>query len=78
MRAVLRERIHQMRQWHRLEAIQLRIGYRLSAAQRRQPLPRHLRVKEVLIGADDGAVARRGERGIVVERLVKAPPPVER
>ena len=48
------------------------------SAQRRQPLPRHLRIEEVLIGADNGAIVGRGLRRLVVLRLIEAPAPVER
>jgi hypothetical protein len=53
-----------VRHRRRLKAIQLRLRHRLRIAQRGQPLPRHLRIEEVLVGADDGAVVGRGLAGL--------------
>ena len=79
MRAVLGKSIDQVRLGQRAE-MRSSCGSRrgLRGAQRRQPQPRHLRIKEMLVSANDGAVVGRGQRGIVVLRLIKAPAPVER
>jgi len=58
MRAILRN-VSTVRQRRGLETIQLRIGCRLSAASVGNRFRAILRVKEVLVGAHDGAVIRR-------------------
>ncbi len=77
MRAVFGEALSKSRQIRSLDLVEVGRGSRLRAAQSGQPLTRHLRIEEVLVYADDGAVIGGGLGRVVILRFVEPTAPVE-